>query len=264
MSCGRALWLRFVTVALLILAAVWGSWWAYVGYQAHRARLMLAEASRVRVCDTEASVLSLVQRYGGFKRTTEPLPPREEWLDKNEYDYQQTRQSNYKYEIEISPFGTKRLRWTRFTRILRTVRAAVPERLRPVLGMRDWETVADFSIRGGRVQSVSAMTLFAGRSEWLGDRWELAEGMPQHDMPPRTYAIGEAFLTMGDGGGAMIENVFTPKASEEQAQAARQFNTGCLTSIKGCSGLCDVAPRALEYLEKHPDADWNITPSKCP
>jgi len=108
------------------------------------------------------------------------------------------------------------------------------------------------------------MTLFAGRSGWLGHRWLLAEGMPHHEMRPRAYVIGAAFLTMEDGGGTMIENVFTPKASEEEAEAARQFNTGCLTSINGCNGLCDVAPRALEHLKQHPDTNWNIIPPKCP
>lgn len=69
---------------------------------------------------------------------------------------------------------------------------------------------------------------------------------------------------MPGGGEMMIENYFTPKSSEEEARTARQFNAGCLTSIKGCDGLCDVAPRALEYVKRHPDAAWNIIPPKCP
>jgi hypothetical protein len=88
--------------------------------------------------------------------------------------------------------------------------------------------------------------------------------MPRFGMPARAYAIGAANLTMSQGSGTMIENYITPRASEEEAEAARQFNTKCLTSIKGCKGLCDVAPRALEYLNQHPEADWNIIPPKCP
>jgi hypothetical protein len=261
---GLAFGLRLVIVSLLIIAAVWGSLWAYVEYEAHRARSMLAEASRVRVDDREDSILSLARRYGGFKWTPEPLSPREDWIDKDEYDFQQNRLSDYKYELEVSPFGTTGRRTSRLTQALRAIRAAVPPHLRPILGMRDWGTVAELSIRGGRVQAVSAMTLFAGRSGWLGQSWEVAQGMPHHDMRPRAYAIGAAFLPMEDGGGTMIENFFTPKASEEQVAAARQFTTGCLTSIKGCNGLCDVAPRALEHLKQHPDALWNIVPPKCP
>src|SRR4051812_10052277 len=50
------------------------------------------------------------------------------------------------------------------------------------------------------------MTLFAGRGEWLGHRWVLGHGMPRHDMPTRSCAIGAAHLTMANGGGMMIEN----------------------------------------------------------
>ena len=64
--------LRFVVLGLLIAAAAWGSLWAYVGYEVHRARLMFEETSRVRVGDSEASVLPLVRRYGGFKWAPEP------------------------------------------------------------------------------------------------------------------------------------------------------------------------------------------------
>jgi hypothetical protein len=129
--------------------------------------------------------------------------------------------------------------------------------------MRDWGTVVELSIRSNRVMSVSEVTLVEGRSEWLGYKWEIAEGMPHHEMRPQGYAIGSAHLTMGGGGGEMIESFFTPKASDEETETARKFNAGCLTSIRGCSGLCDLAPRSLEYIEHHPDAAWNIIPQKC-
>jgi hypothetical protein len=257
--------LRLVIVALLLVVAAYGSMWAYVGYEAHRARIMLTEVSQVHLGDPEISILPLVQRYVGFKWTPEPLPPREDWLDKDEYDYQKIRVSDYKYEIEISPFETVVHRTNRLTQALRAVRATVPAHLRPVLGMRDWSTVAVLSVRGSRVQSVSAMTLVESRrSRWVGHSWELADGMPQHDMHQRLYAVGAEFLTMPGGGEMMIENYFTPKSPEEEARTARQFNTGCLTSMKGCDGLCDVAPRAIEYVKQHPDAAWNIIPPKCP
>jgi hypothetical protein len=264
MSRWSALGLRLVSVALLIVVAALGSMWAYVGYEAHRTRSMLADVSRVRLGDAEASVLPLVQRYRGVKWTQESLSPKENWLDKEEYEYQKSRHTDYRYEIEISPFETIFRRTGPLTQALRAVRAAFPARLRPVLGMRDWGTVAELSLRGSRVESVSIMTLVTGRSGWVGHRWELAEGMPEHDMRQKTYAIGAAFLTVPDAGDMMIENYFTPKSSEEEARAARQFNTGCLTSIKGCKGLCDVAPSAIEYLREHPEAAWGIITPKCP
>jgi hypothetical protein len=261
-SRSSALGLRVIAVGFLIVSGVSAALWSYSEYQAHRARLMLAEASRVHIGDTEASVLTFVQRYGGFRRTPEPLSPREEWLDKEEFNYQQNRLTDYNYEIGVSPYGITAL--GRLSKVKRRVIGAVPTRLRPALGMRDWGTAVEISIRANRVRAVSAMAIFPGSSEWLGDSWELAEGMPDHDMPTRAYLIGAATLEMGDGGGDMIENYLTPEASQEEVEAARQFNTGCLTSIKGCNGLCDVAPPAVQYLTQHPDAHWNIIPPKCP
>jgi len=264
MSRRRTIALRFVVVALLIGAALWGSFLAYAEYNAHRAKSLLAEAFRIKIGDTEESLLPLTSRYGGFKWTPEPLPPREQSIDKDEYDYQMNRQSDYKYELGISPFGTTVAppvgRWTQ---TLRSARERIPVHLRPLLGLRDWGTEVELSIRRGHVQSVSAMTLVQGRSQWLGHSCELAERMPRSHMPPRAYAIGAAHLTMADGGGEMIQNFFTPTASKEEVATARKFSAGCLTSLRGC-GFCDVAPRALDYLEHHPDAAWNIIPPKCP
>jgi hypothetical protein len=255
--------LRVVIVAPLIVAASWGSLWTYVEYEARRARRMLAEASRVHVGESEAVVLPLVRRYSGFKWPTAPLGAKEDWIDKDEYDYQVSRQSDYRYELRVGPLWATVVRFGPWIRFVRAAREVVPDHLQPLLALRDWGTVVEFSIREGRVQSVSAMTLFEGRSEWLGHRWALADGMPRHEMPSRAYAIGAAHLTMANGGGEMIENYITPKASDVEVSAARQFNTGCVTGINGCDGLCNVAPRALEYLNEHPDVVWNIIPPKC-
>jgi len=260
----RTLGLRLVVVLFLIVVGVCGSMWAYVGYEAHRTRSMLAQVSVVRLGDTEASVLPLVQRYGGYKWKQKPLLPKENWLDKEEYEYQQKRQSDYQYELQISPFATIFRRTGRFTEALRAVRAAFPARLQPVLGMRDWGTVAELSVRNNRVQCVSIMTLVMGRSGWVGHRWELAEGMPEHDVPQKTFAISSAFLTLTGASDMMMENYFTPESSEEEAKAARQFDTRCLTSITGCKGLCGLAPIAIEYLRQHPAAAWGIIPPNCP
>jgi hypothetical protein len=263
MSRTSHLLLRLIVAVLALCAVCCGSLWAYVEYEAHHAESMLADLSRVQIGDTEASVLTLIDRYDGFRWTPEPLSAREKWIDKEEYDYQVTRQCDYKYELEVSPFGTTVGRAGRLAEALGAAREVVPTRLRPLLGLRDWGIVAELSIRSDRVQSVSAMTLFEGRSEWLGHKWELAEGMPRHEMPTRAYAIGAAHLTKANGGGEMITNFLTPRASYEEVDAAHKFNSKCLTSIEGCQGLCDAAPRPLVYLKQHPDAVWNIIPPQC-
>lgn len=105
MSRGRAIALRFIAVALLVVVACWASLWAFTEYKVHRAKSLLAEASRIQIGDSESSVLALVGRYGGFKWTPEPLKPREQWIDKDEFDYQTLQQSDYTYALGISPCG---------------------------------------------------------------------------------------------------------------------------------------------------------------
>lgn len=263
MSLTRHLLLTLTVGVLALGAVVYGSLWAYAEYEAYRAKSMLAELSLVRIGDTEASILTLTSRYGGFKWTPEPLSPRETWIDKQEYDYQVTRQCDYKYELGVSPFGSTVAHVGRLTHALRSGRKAIPERLQPLFGLRDWGITAELSIRSGRVYAVSAMTLFESCCEWLGYKWELEDGMPRSRMPAREYAIGAAHLSMAPRGGEMITNFYTPRASNEEVAAAHTFNSKCLTSVRGCDGLCSAAPLPLEYLKQHPDAAWNIIPPRC-
>jgi len=263
MSRTRRLFWSFVAGVLTLSAICCGSLWAYAEYEVNRAKSMIAELSLVKIGDTEASILAVTTRYGGIKWIPDPLSARENWVDKEEYDYEVTRQSDYKYELGLSPFGTTVAHSVRLARALRSAREVIPERLRPLLGMRDWGVTAELSIRGGRVYAVSAMTLFEGRCEWLGHKWELAGDMPRFDMPAREYAIGAAHLTMWPNGGEMITNFYTPHASEVEVGTAQSFNSKCLTSVRGCDGLCDAAPRPLAYLRQHADAVWNIIPPRC-
>jgi hypothetical protein len=265
----RRLGLRLVIAALVLAAALYGSLRAYVEYEAHRATSMLAEASRVQVGATEASVLQLIRRYGGYKWTPEPLPPREDWTDLYEYEYQKNMLSDYGYILEVKPFGFLTVaaaqtgRRGQFDDAARAAKNAVPPGLRPILGMRDWFAGVQLSIRGGRVQQVSATVLVKGRSEWIGHEWEFANAMPRSDMQSKAFTIESAILEMEDSGGMEIQNYLTPRASEEEFQAARSFNTRCLTSIASCDGLCDLAPRALQYLKQHPDVNGGVVPPKC-
>jgi hypothetical protein len=186
----RRIFLRVVIYMLLLAIVLYGLTLSYAQYQAHCARTLLAESARVQIGNTEGSVLQLVRRYGGFRWTPDPLGPKENWIDKDEYEYQRGLLSDYKYEIALSPFGTMShgsgTRYRVIGAILREI-GAVPSDLRGMLGMRLWVTTVDLSIRNGQVQSISAMTQLEGRNGWLGHQWSLAKGMPHHDMQPRTY-----------------------------------------------------------------------------
>lgn len=257
------LFLRLIVGTLTLAAICCGSVWGYIEHESQRAKSLLAAASTVHIGDTEESVLALTRRYDGFKWTPEPLPPREQWIDKDEYDYEIDLQCDYKYELGVSPFGTSVASPVgRWTEILRVAREHVPGHLRPLLGLRDWGTTVEIAMRNGIVQSVSSETLMEGRSQWIGHSWELAGKMPRSHMPVGAYAIGAAHLTNGYGGGEIIQNFFTPAASSQEMKAALTFNARCLTSLRACA-LCDVS-HSLKYLADHPQTAWNIVPPKCP
>ncbi|MGE5112138.1 MAG: hypothetical protein ACM3JB_14845 [Acidobacteriaceae bacterium] len=245
---------------------------AYVDYEAHRAKEMLAEAARVRIGDSEASVSQFVKKYDGLKwvpETKERLGPRENWLDKEEYKLRLRSLSDFAYSLEANPWGFPNLaramegKERRTDKILRAVMANIPSRLRQYLLMRDWVVGVELSFKDSQVSRVSMTALVEGHDQWLGHQWVLATEMPHLDMPPRTYVIGAAFLSMADGVGNSVENFLTPAALSEQTEAAHGFNTACLTSIRGCSGSCESSLRTIQYLEKHPEAAYNIATPNC-
>ena len=67
-------WLRLTVVALILVIAILGTLGIYAHYEAHRAMSLIAEAARVQVGDSEASILQLVKRYGGRIRFPLALP----------------------------------------------------------------------------------------------------------------------------------------------------------------------------------------------
>lgn len=256
-----------LAVAALTTAVVFAvSMRAYVEYKVHRAMAMLAVASRVQVGDTEATVLPLVKRYRGFKWTPDPLGARENWVDKDEYDYEKNLVSDYVYSFEVSPYRLLEDTHSGVSRITRAIRAPIdnaPLTLRSLIGMRDWGAEVDVAIRGGRVQTVSAMVLAEGRSRWLGHAWKFLNAMPNRELQTRAFVVNSAHLDMQHNDGDLTENIFTPRATSEELRVSRTFNVACLTSLRGCDGLCDFVPRTLDYLKDHPDAAGNIFPEKC-
>ena len=102
------------------------------------------------------------------------------------------------------------------------------------------------------------------RTRWLGHEWNLTNAMPERRIKAKAFVVDSGALEMANNGGALIQNIFTPRASDEEVQVSRKFNAACLTSLRGCDGFCDFVPRILEYLNRHPDAAGNIIPPKCP
>jgi hypothetical protein len=188
---------------------------AYVAYEIHRATSMLAEASRVQVGEAETAVLPLIERYGGFKwAPDDSLGRKEDWIEKEEYDYQKEVASDYRYDIGVSPFDLipSDLQWRQHrTPVIRAAIRHIPSQLRAVLGLRDWGAEVGLTIRGSRVQSVSGMVLLEGRTRWLEHEWTFANAMPERRMLAKAFVVEMGFLEMGDKGGDVVHNIFTPR-----------------------------------------------------
>jgi hypothetical protein len=244
-------------------------------YEAHRAKSILAKAWKVRIGDTEASVLPWVKQYRGYKwisgpQRREDLGRKEDCVDpewcEHEIEYQLPLLPDYEYAVEVNPWGFYTLpnpQRSRLQDVLRAVINGVPAPLRSRVGMRDWLATVDIAIRGGRVSRVSAAVFVEGRSQWIGHEWTLAGEMPRYDMRLRSYTIDGAHLSFRNNGGGAVRHYLTPRAPEDVVQAARSVNTACLTSFLGCRGMCDLSGRTVQYLKTHPDETWNIRPPEC-
>lgn len=270
MSWQRIVWFgRRLIVTVIGTAVVLAvSLRAYVAYEIHRATSLLEEASRAQVGDDETAVLPMVKQYRGFRWAPNSLGAKEDWIEKEEYDYHKEIASDYRYDLEVSPLNLipSDLEWDqhRITQAIRTATRYTPLRLRAALGMRDWGTDVGFAIRGSRIQSVEVMVLVEGRTRWHEYERKFVSAMPERRMQGKAFIVESGSLEMGDKGGDVVQNLFTPRASNEEIALSRKFNAACFTSLRGCKGFCELIPRTLEYLKQHPDAAGSFDPPKCP
>ena len=235
--------------------------------------MLLGEAARLRIGDSEASVLPLVERYGGFKwapETRADVGPLDRWTSKWAYEHKLRTLSDYAYDIKVGPWGypttatIREGRWRWWDRALLSAVNAMPVRVRSLLGLREWLTSVGVQIRGGHVSEVGAGSLVEGRSGgWILHEWGLAEELPDEDMPSRAFEIDRPILSGFEGYSEAIERHLTPKASEEEFRAAQTLNGDCLTSVRGCRGSCDLSGLTVRYLNEHPEVGPHAIPLKC-
>jgi len=263
---------RRVIIAVVILAtALFAITWSYTAYKATRAKSLLAEGARVRIDDSEASLRPLVQRYGGVKweptgstRTT--LGPRENWLDKSEYERALRTYPDYAYSIEVNPWGypsigTESDLSLRLNAVLWSAMDDVPTSIRSPFGLRRWVSAVDIYIRDGRVSKVSGEVLVEGRSRWLNHEWSLVSEMPREALQSSAYITEPENIAMRTGRSRGLENTVTPQASEQETEAAHLWNTACLTSLRGCTDRCELSPTAFRYMKNHPDVSRGWEPT---
>jgi hypothetical protein len=263
---------RRVIIAVAIVAtALCAIVWNYTSYKASRAKSLLAEASRVRIGDSAASVLALVQRYGGVKwepsgstRTT--LGPRENWLDKSDYEHALRTYPDYDYSILVNPWGFPTIApesdsRPRLKAALRSAMEVVPASIRAPFGLRDWVSSVDINIRDGRVSKVTGVVLVEGRSRWLNHQWSLVSEIPREPMQARAYMTEPVNIAMRTGRSRGVENTLTAQASEQETEAAHLWNTACLTSLRSCTDRCELSSAAFRYMKNHPEVSQGWEPT---
>jgi len=264
---------RVIIAVVIVATALCAMAWNYTAYKASRAKSLLAEAARVRIGDSEASVLALVQQYGGFKweptgstRTT--MSPRENWVDKSEYEHALRTYPDYAYSIQVNPWGFPTIASESDSR--RRLKAAfwsamdvVPASIRASFGLRKWESEVDISVRDGRVSKVLGMVLVEGRSRWLNHEWSLVSEMPREPMQSRAYMTEPVDILMMTDRSRGVGNTLTPQASEQETEAAHVWNTACLTSLRSCTDRCELSPAAFRYMTNHPDVSRAIWEPTC-
>jgi hypothetical protein len=238
----------------------------YTGHMTHRALTLLDEASRIPVGSTEDSVLPLVAHYGGIKRMPEPATPIDDCLDKADCAYQNAHIPDYTYEIALSPFhvfSALNHPLEGLYRILALLMFRTPNSWRDPLSLRAWLVYVTIPIRAGRAEGVSAGLYVEGRTRWLANTWDLSADMPHLEWQSKAYVVDGFTLTMNYGG-AGTQHHLTPAATVEQFQAARSFNTRCVTGLVPCRCLADLTPHAFEYINQHPEVGSTVITEGCP
>ena len=232
---------------------------------------MLADASHVRIGDSESSVLALVRQYQGIKwappestRTT--MSSREDWVDKSEYERALRTYPDYVYSISVNPWGFPTTApesgpGQTLDRLLRFAMNVVPANVRAPLGLRDWVSGVNISIRDGRVSKVLGDVLVEGRTRWLNHQWSLVSEMRREPMQSQNYATEPINILMRTDRSRGLGNILTPQASEQETEAAHLWNTACLTSLRSCADRCELSPAAFRYMKNHPEVSQGWEPT---
>ena len=136
-------------------------------------------------------------------------------------------------------------------------------------GIRPWRVSASIVIENAKIKEIHAHIYVRGRYEELGAHWTL-----QKDVLPE-YSSGKGwteenrrtafkYWIITPGGEELV--ILTTGASTEKEIKTRAINSGCLFSIRGCDGLCELLPNVLAVLDER-GTDWggctSVSPAKC-
>jgi hypothetical protein len=124
-------------------------------------------------------------------------------------------------------------------------------------GIRDWQLVVTCTSQGQKIHGIDVRFYVVGQYETLGAQWSLAPEIPESwqrhrgdKLSPedqRTFLHWYHITSMPSGEGFSVD---TTQDSTEREMMARRINRACMTSVRGCDGLCELLPDAVPLLNE--------------
>lgn len=243
-----------IAATLVLVLICYGLARAYLYYEAARAEHMMRELGDVKIGDSEAQVLPILQRNGTWRRFLEP--------------YMGSVKTDYEYMVDIGPSGIYYFYFdpantSMFYRITRAVVGNLNPRLRRAIGLRRWNVYGRVGFKDKRVNVVVGTAMVEGSHEWLNGGWALEQTIPPSEIDSYVtrrgvswphdanhYLVGWSRLIgmeTQNGGGEDASVNMTPDATDQEKRSAHEFRWNCLTSRSGCRTVCDLYPAAEEY-----------------
>ena len=242
-----------IAATLVLVLTCYGLARVYLYFEAARAEHMMRELGDVKLGDSEAQVLPILERYGSWRRLLEPYT----YSDKTDYEYTIDVGPSGIYYFYVDPANTRM-----FYRITRAILSSLNPRLRRAIGLRRWNVYGRVGFKDKRVKVVVGTVMVEGSHEWLAGDWSLIETIPESQIDalvttpgvswphnPNHYLVGWSRLIAMEkqnGGGEGPGVDITPDATDEERRSAHEFRLQCLTSRSGCRTGCDLYPAAVE------------------
>ena len=243
-----------IAAVLVAVVACYGLARIYLCYEAARAEHMMRELGDVKLGDSEAQVLPMLERYGTWRRVLEPYT----YSDKTDYEYMVDIGPSGIYYFYVDPASTGM-----FYRITRAVLGNLNPRLRRAIGLRRWNVYGRVGFKEKRVKLVVGIVMVEGSHEWLKGGWDLVQTIPPSEIDRYVTRWGVSWphdanhylvdwsrliaMEKQNGGGEDAGAEITPAATDEEKRSAHEFRWNCLTSRTGCRTVCDLYPAGLEY-----------------
>jgi hypothetical protein len=232
---GRRILLRSLGWTTVFVLLCYGGLRSYILFESNRCSQLVETLSGVRIGDSERSLQAVTGRFPAKKDWDPGNPPGKTYLFRFSPWWQIHNLGH--------PFDWATLAFMRH----------FPRPVRRNIGLRDFTVLGIIYVQDGRARAVSADVTVEGRDWWLEAEWVLRRELPEYlaetqGQQKKQFHFQWVHLHMGDELGEGVRALVTPEAREVDIAAARNINMNCLSSLRGCAGLREIAPDAARRL----------------